>query len=75
MQTTQVIDRCEWPLGCKTRVKFTIWRIRTGEKLKVCSTHDSIVGRENLMACGCSLKEAVLINRQVKHQQKGEEIK
>ncbi|MCJ7829351.1 MAG: hypothetical protein MUP81_06395 [Dehalococcoidia bacterium] len=68
MQKTKVIDQCEWPNGCHRKAKFTIWR--NDGKLRLCSTHDSYVGKQNLVACGCSQEEAIQINREVKREQK-----
>lgn len=55
---------CE--LGCDRPAKFEIRRIKTDRWIKVCGTHDSFVGVENLIAQGCSKEEAEEINKQVK---------
>ncbi len=56
---------CQFP-DCWRKAKFLIFRVKTKEWLYLCSTHDSYVGIQNLVACGHTQREAKQINREVK---------
>lgn len=52
---------------CHRMAVYEIRRIKTGKWLKVCGTHDTFFGEENLTRQGCTAREARQINREVKH--------